>query len=95
MTPNSSETTQECQRPGRSAKADGYLDRPARRWRGIGRGAARSAVVIVDVAVVRQVLADAVARRRESESGAGQGAVAGERLAHAYLALRGRLGGAS
>jgi hypothetical protein len=72
--------------------------RPARRrWRGRGRGgAARPAIEAADRAVVRQALADAAEwRRRESESGAGKAAVMDERLAHAYLALRERLGGAA
>jgi hypothetical protein len=72
--------------------------RPARRWwRGRGRGAARPAIEAADRAVVRQALADAAEwRRRESESGAaGKAAVMDERMAHAYLALRERLGGAA
>lgn len=71
--------------------------RPARRWwRGRGRGAARPAIEAADRAVVRQALADAAEwRRRESEPGAGKAAVMDERMAHAYLALRERLGGAA
>jgi len=48
-----------------------------------------------DRAVVRQALADAAEWRREGESGAGKAAVMDERMAHAYLALRERLGGAA
>jgi hypothetical protein len=71
--------------------------RPTRRWwRGRGRGAARPVIEAADRAVVRQALADAAEwRRREGESGAGKAAVMDERMAHAYLALRERLGGAA
>jgi hypothetical protein len=71
--------------------------RPARRWWGRGRGAARPSIEVADKAVVRQALADAAEwRRRESDdAGAGKAAVMDERLAHAYLALRERLGGAA
>jgi hypothetical protein len=74
--------------------------RPARRWwQGRGGGAARPArpaIEAADRAVVRQALADAAEwRRREGESGAGKAAVMDERMAHAYLALRERLGGAA
>ena len=71
--------------------------RPVRRWWWRrGRGAARPAIEVADRAVVRQALADAAEwRRRESEADAGKAAVMDERLAHAYLALRERLGGAA
>jgi hypothetical protein len=64
--------------------------RPARRWWGRGRGAARPAIEAADMALVRRALADAAAWCRIDECSAG---VENERLAHAYLALRERLGG--
>jgi hypothetical protein len=67
--------------------------RPARPWwRRRGRSAARPAIKAADMVLIRQALADAAAWCRIDECSAGAD---NERLAHAYLALRERLGGAA
>lgn len=64
--------------------------RPARRWWGRGRGAARPALAAADMTLIRQALADAASWCRIDECSAG---AENERLAFSYLALRARLGG--